>query len=799
MRTPEGIVLAGEIWAETGDKSPPAFSITGGYPLTMSQPVTFAILASGTITATVGDFIALAATSFGRCTVDGNTQEFNLDFTSVTTFDEIATEFQTKMVAATLPVTVTFDVLTTSLLIRSNTAGVTSTISFFLVPGGGTNIAPTAKLRLIDGATTTQGQGEFPPREVFNNNQNINTALGFDVNRYGANLAWDTIIPYLQGSVVIEQGKRFQALKDNQGVNPINNSGQATNTSIAGGDKIIHVGVDASDNIRLTTKTGKVYKSTDGGDNFIQTGSLTLDLQNLTQSHVGGTTEQWIVVNQNSPNLNVALISDDDGVTFQTLGTFFSFADLDTKFDEIIIANTFLFNNSNFTHIGFARVDSTDELFIVLLDATTAQARIIDTTVISLNQFDVHNFWLTDDFFYFTTIEGLTDNEITRLHQIEIKSTFTPGTIETPQATDDILISTPDVGDTFGGTSALILGDNGEIWIAARAGGGTVFGDGSIIWFIDVQTNNFATITLKFISENSNIPIDFNGSTFSFVKGTKFYLSVFSTSGPFFGIAEGDVSTFIGNNIKWNVYNSGNHGIEGDAVFAINELSINSDVELLCSSDTVAEFSTTGNVQFFSKFIKTESVWDFLNFAIENTDDSILLKDLDTGGVDVRLNSIYNDIIKSTFNLSKTITTPLTVDVLLGRIFSQIDNLENVEFFYDFTNDQLKVINTGANDIQLWYEITAVTTAVGAASNHNPFFVAFGNKTDKQTITPTSTGFLTDDGLAESDLALVAINDRYSIKGHIIFNNSEIARFEFVECIKLTATLVKLTGGFINE
>ncbi len=808
MRTPEGIVLAGQIWAETGDKSSPAFSITGGYPLTMSQPVTFAILAGGTITATVGDFIALAATTFGRCTVDGNTQEFNLDFTSVTTFDEIATEFQTKMVAATLPVTVIFDVPTTSLLIRSNTAGVTSTISFFLVPGGGTNIAPTAKLRLIDGATTTQGQGEFPPREVFNNNQNINTSLSFDVNRYGANLTWDASITYEIGAVVIaDDDNRYQALQQNTGIDPV--QGVAVNTDPIGAGNFVAMEIQADGDIIAVTDTGTTFRSTDDGASFSLLNTASLVTREKRAEYPIAYKSNVVVPIFGGAKTDSVQVSSDEGATYATAGTFFSFSEIDTDVDEFLImgaqsgAGQEASNNSTFQVVGTCLIGAI--INVILFDLDGVAARVISTTI---NVSESIGGILADTNVFLdgnTVYLGISATPGMTFRRLNITDTSpVTGNLEVFDTvpTAEIVLTGFRSESNF-----IFIKENNQARKFLFDKGKNVSTEEQGLFRIDVTDASPLNWIFDFLAQsNSNIPN---------ILGTSLFPAPFLANGDFLyfihqklgvedttniALLRTNINSQVGLNYEWEYFDTAIDGFkdnDGQVAF------ITADNSLIFLINGGNDDGVVTDRDVLSKLTIQSQAWRLLNSEtvnLESTTRSITInQDNRLNAVDINISPFLLDELEALGNLSRTITVPATSDIVIDEIVAQNDPLEKIELIYDFTDNQLKVTNTGANDIQLWYAITAVTSAVGGAGNHNPFFVAFNNKTDKQTITPASTGFLTDDGLVESDLALVAINDRYNIIGHIIFDNSDIIRFEFIECIKLTSTTVKLAGGFINE
>jgi len=803
MRTPEGIILAGEIWAETGDKSPPAFSIPGGYPLTMSQPVTFAILAGGTITATVGDFIALAATAFGKCTVDGITAEFNLDFTSVTTFDEIATEFQTKMVAAGLPVTVIFDVPTTSLLIRSNTAGVTSTISFFVVPSMGVDVSTIARLTLANGATTTQGQGEFPPREVFNNNQNINTSFAFDGNRYGANLAWDTSVTYEIGAVVIaSDNNRYQALEPNTGINPV--QGVAVNTDPIASANFVAMTIQGDGDIIAVTDTGTTYRSTDDGASFSLLNSAAFTLggspsaykNNIVAPIFGGVKTDSVQV------------SNDEGATYSTAGVFFSFSELDTDIDEFIVdaaqsgAGQTRSNNPSFQVVGLCAIGTI--INVILFDLDSVTACVISTGLdLSVIGIDLENsaFYLDGNTVY---LGLLIPGSGFGFRRLDITDT-SPGT-----GNLEVFNSVPSTEIFIGGFSSqtdqifVVENNQGNKFLFTKVFKDSTNEQGFVR--INVTDANAANWIIDFIAQStSNVPNILGNNPFPspyFKNGDFLYFThqtITTTLNSNVALMRTNINSQVGLNYEWEYFNADIDGFKDDDGKIAFITADNSLIYLLNGGNDDA--ITDRNV--LSKLVTRSQTWRLLNSEtvdLESTTESITInQDKRINALDINISPFLLDELEALGNLSRTITVPATSDIVISEIVSKNDPLEKIELIYDFTDDQLKVTNTGANDIQLWYAITAVTTAVGAASNHNPFFVAFGNKTDKQTITPASTGFLTGNGSVDSDLALVATNDRYNIIGHIIFDNGDIVRFEFVECIRLTSTLVKLAGGFIDE
>jgi len=821
-RTPEGVITTiDDVWANSGDRTAPPYAVDGGFPPSMSAPVTHAFILGNTpLVATVNSFAVLTDTSFGKCTIDGVTAEFNPDFTGVTTFDEVASALQASMLAVNLFVVVKYLNATTQFKVESASTGTTSTVDFFIIPAGSPNIATELRTSDAEGATLTQGLGDFPRRTTFNFSLNQVYALSFDVNRFGANLCWDETVTYEIGAVVIaDDENRYQALEQNTNINPV--QGQSVNTDPIGAANFQGFQVFGNDFLALADD-GSVFKSTDGGASFSLQNSGAFTPGADGRGNLAHVYNDFFIVPIGFPTTNFS-VSNNEGATYLTADQFFGsistgapppFAELASMDEMRIMAAQSGSNghqnmsNSSFQASGLAVRNGID-IYIMLFNFDTAMARVINTNH-TLNDFDLTDLSLSityflenDDFYLIYSQETPPATVGVNVLRYDISNTSLEGAgpLETFNITPPVnnVSTEASLFSEFSMFSENALGTK-HIFIRVFTNGASAIGRIDVtnaaesLWDMDILTTTSSNLP-PIIDTSVNI-ID------SHIKVGDFIYFIQNLppppvpqGGSPVGILRTNVNSQNGLNYEWEYFNADLDGFkdnDGRTLFVTEDNSI----FYFLNGGNNDSFTTDRDV--LSVFQSKSQVWRLLNSEsvnLESTTQSLTInQDNRNNALDLNVSPVLLDELEALGNLSTSITVPETSDMLIAEIVAANDPLEKIELIYDFTDNQLKITNTGANDVQIWYEISATVNAVP-----NPFVIIFGAKTDKQTIIPTATGFLTDDGNVDSDLDLIAINDHYSIKGHIIYDNGDITRFEFVECIKLTATFVKLAGGFINE
>jgi len=812
-RKTEGLIITlDDVWAEVGDKALPPYDVDGGFPASMSVPATHAFILSNTITATVGDFSALLATGFGKATINGVTSEFNVDFTGVSTFDQVAGALQGAMIAAapTLIVTVKYLSDVNKFKIESATTGESSTVDFFIVPSTGVDISVLLRTSAAEGAVLNQGLGDFPRRTTFNFAYNQLYALGFDVNRYGANLAWDEVVSYEISAVVIgsDDNRYLSLVTGNIANDPV--VGDAVTSIISAGVNFQAIDIQPGGDIIVVTGTGSVFKSTDNGVNFSLINSETF----TTNDGIGEFTivfNDTIVVQDLTSGL--IKISSNEGTSYANSGVFFNFPQLDT----VNFIGFRLYgaragdgqqagNNPTYQVVGLTVIGSL--IYVVLFDLITPKARIINTTL-DVNNIDEDGldsmgvFLDGDDLYIAFDTDGGFEFSIA-------KYDITDTAIESVDIEVFSSIPTPEVFTGFGdGRGLIIIKEDtaGNKWLFAS---GRDVNNSQVSGYlrVDITSLTQANWTLDILTvSNSNLPSVLNNASNTdtlpqsyFANDIFLYFTVQvigSSFTPDVAFIRTDINSKDGLDYAWEYYNAEQNNFNDNDGRAFFVKSDNSEI-LVLNGGANNPNQVTDPREFLSILGVSSQAWNALDSTettIESTTNSLTVnEDNILNRVDINIAPSLLAKLSQLGNLDATLTLALTADIVISEIVSKSDPLQKIDLIYDFTNNQLKVTNTGANDIQLWYQVDATVDAI-----NNPFIRTFGANTDKQTITPASTGFMTDDGLVDIDLSLLAINDRQEIKGHIIFDNGDITRFEFVEIIKLTTSTIKLAGGFINE
>ncbi len=170
-----------------------------------------ASIKGATVTTTPAQFAALTTTSSIKMTINGTSTDVNPNFTSVTTYSEVASTLQTSLTTAGATVTVSYDATTTSFKITTTNAGVSATIGAAIPPASGTDLGLLLKLNVASNPTLTQGKDAETITEAFEAILALNDSFYFVMLDHG--LTNDTNITTL--SDFIETGRYMFATVDN--------------------------------------------------------------------------------------------------------------------------------------------------------------------------------------------------------------------------------------------------------------------------------------------------------------------------------------------------------------------------------------------------------------------------------------------------------------------------------------------------------------------------------------------------------------------------------------------------------
>ncbi len=619
------------------------------------------------------------------------------------------------------------------------------------------------------------------------------------MNRYGANLAWDAIINYEVAALVIGSDDNHYA----SNIANINNDPvftSATETTIAASIQTSYLN-DFDSKIRVVTTTGSVYTSVDEGATFQLQSSDTLTIQEggdtpgfvheetyIFPDVVGGTASE--------PEIDF-LISQDNGVTKTSAGTFFSFPELDTDLVASLIKNGKInTNNSTFHGVGTAlRVISSNNIIHALLfDVDTPQARLISTGLIistdtQANGLDGVGSCLIGNFFCLLFGGGITSSGNLIVFDITDTSVLA-GNVEVFNTQAANLLFT---GVSLPGLFASILEVDSKKYIIKKGAKNNVDGvvridctDASPTnWFVDVVS------TL----ENSNLPSSYSLAPNSYFQTTNFFY--FITRDLSDGVACARISkdsVIEGNtNYDWELFQASKFGFTGDAT---NDFVLTADDKKLFLLNGLTQATT----EKFAKIDLSASTWVLLeeNVSISSPSESITVKETQQNKFEMDISQTLIDRILDIGTVfSKSITIPEVSDIVLFSVNSETVPTESFDVVYDFTNNQIRLDNTGTtDDVSLFYNNDGVTSNNGA----NPFRIWYDpNPTgtnDRQIVSFGSSGFFTQLGTVDANLAYIVQNSRSRITGNVIFTNSgEILRYT-IDVINIDGALVKINGAF---
>lgn len=102
-----------------------------------------------------------------------------IDFSSVLSYNDVATILQTEISAAVTPVTVTFDATTTTLKIETVATGITATLTYATTAASGTDVSNLLKFDTATASTLSQGANAQTIEEAMDNFLAIDPAFYF--------------------------------------------------------------------------------------------------------------------------------------------------------------------------------------------------------------------------------------------------------------------------------------------------------------------------------------------------------------------------------------------------------------------------------------------------------------------------------------------------------------------------------------------------------------------------------------------------------------------------------------------
>ena len=151
--------------------------------------------------------------------------------------------------------------------------------------------------------TYSQPGGNKVLRELMNYNFNQLTAVGYDVNRYGANLPWYDSVTYEIGAIVIgTDNNRYEALLQNSNIDPV------TDTNINWKPAKTTYTTDTNISATYTDNTNTVNLSlTENLNNLLQTNLSNLIFTSLFDLFEAGT---GITITNNSGKIKIDNTAD---------------------------------------------------------------------------------------------------------------------------------------------------------------------------------------------------------------------------------------------------------------------------------------------------------------------------------------------------------------------------------------------------------------------------------------------------------------------------------------------------------
>jgi hypothetical protein len=138
-----------------------------------------AFLKGGTVTTTAAQFAALTNTGNLKITINDTSYEVTPDFTSVTTYADVATVLQTALTTAGATVTVTFDATSTSFVITTTNSGASATINYAVAPTSGVDLSLTLLLTSSTAAALVAGKDAETLVEAFEAILGLNDSFYF--------------------------------------------------------------------------------------------------------------------------------------------------------------------------------------------------------------------------------------------------------------------------------------------------------------------------------------------------------------------------------------------------------------------------------------------------------------------------------------------------------------------------------------------------------------------------------------------------------------------------------------------